>query len=151
MADLQHVGGFPKPERGSARAARQSKRAQSKTHEKAEKAKARKRDSLACRGYCRWPGCKVRTYLEIAHLAHKSMGGNPANDRSTADRMIQLCQPHHRGSFSLDSGDLEIRPIFVNGTDGPCEFWQAMDIGSHRREMYLWSREGTVGILEHRL
>ncbi len=127
MSDLsftEQCDRLRKPERGSARAARQSKRAQSKTSEKNEKAKARKRDSAACKGYCRWPGCKVRTYLEVSHcIQHKGMGGNPANDRSVAEKMIQVCQPDHRGSHGIDTGDKEVRPLTPLGTNGPCEFW----------------------------
>lgn len=139
----------PKPERGEYRAEKLAKRAQSKSSEKAEKAKARKRDGAACKGYCRWPGCKVRTYLEVSHLKHKSMGGNPANDRSVAERMIQVCQPHHRGGRSIDTGDLEVRPLTLAGTDGPCEFWQAFTLmvdGSLRREMKCIAYETSIGI-----
>lgn len=138
---------FAKPERGSARLARESKRAKSKTHERAQKAIVRKRDG----NICRLPGCTEKRYLEVAHLRHKSMGGNPANDRSVANQMILLCQIHHRGSFSLDSGDIEIVPIVVSlGTDGPCMFRKSTICEGGAVTLVTFARELSIGITEAR-
>lgn len=139
----------PKPPRGEYRAEKQAKRAHSKASERAEKEKVRRRDIAACKGYCRWPGCKVRTYLEVSHCQHKSMGGNPTNDRSVSELMILLCQPHHRGSFSVDSGDLEIRPLTSLGMNGPCDFWKVSVDPHGGRRMVRVAYETSIGVYAH--
>lgn len=114
---------LPKPAKGSALLARRAKKQQTDAHERAEKAAARKRD-----GYrCRWPSCTYRALklpIEVAHLTHKGMGGDPRQLRTTRDQLITLCQPHHQGGHSLHSGDLEIQPLTEAGTDGPCAFYE---------------------------
>ena len=110
----------PKPARGSARLERHLKRRAIEQLERHEKTKVRRRD----RGRCRWPSCEHMVYrppLEVAHLDAKGMGGDHGI-RSRSDQMILLCQSHHRGSTSLHSGDLRIRPLTDRGTDGPCAF-----------------------------
>lgn len=140
----------PKPERGTARAERQAKRTQTKASERDEKAKVRKRDGAACKGYCRFPGCKVRTYLEVSHLVHKGMGGDKQNIRSVAELMWLACQSHHRGSFSVDSGDIEVRPLTPLGTNGPCEFWIAASTlnndGVRVRRFVRFAYETSIGV-----
>lgn len=108
-----------KPKRGTATRAHRSRSRADAAFEANEKVKVRERDGQRCR----WPGCDAPGYsLEVAHLRHKGMGGNPARDRSTRDQMITLCIRHHRGPISFDSGHLQIRPVTELGTDGQCEF-----------------------------
>lgn len=107
---------FPKPDG--------SKRRAKRTHagrrlERIEKAKVRQRDRC-----CRVPWCSTPTdRLTVAHLLHKGMGGNPAQNRSTADKMIYLCYAHHQGPRGLDGMyPLSIVPLTDAGTNGPCQF-----------------------------
>ena len=45
-------------------------------------------------GYqCVWPGCNGRHDLQLAHLTHRGMGGNPKTN--TADNTCCLCRFHH--------------------------------------------------------
>lgn len=103
----------PKPARGTARAAREAKRAALVAHEKREKAAVVARDG----NRCRWPGCRETTRLECAHIIAKSLGGS-----SDRDNMVRLCEGHHRGPRSLHSGDLRIMPMSDQGANGPLMF-----------------------------
>lgn len=128
-----------KPAKGTALLERRTKQRQLDAHEKAEKAKVRKRDQS-----CRWPGCGCRALrmpLEVAHLRSKSLGG-PSD---TADMML-LCRLRHQGAESLHSQDLRIEPLTPNGADGPCAFYRL-------RESGRWECigvESTIGISETR-
>lgn len=118
---------FPKPAKGTARAALLANRAERRTAEDHAKAEVRKRDG----GVCRWPGCGERGKrwrLEVAHLADKGMGGDHGV-RSTRDQMILLCLPDHQGARSLHSGDKRITPLTTAGTDGPCQFEEQTEAG----------------------
>jgi len=48
------------------------------------------------------------------------MGGNPAGERSSADRMIYLCiHRHQHGAISRHKGTMRARPLTADGTKGP--------------------------------
>lgn len=145
MANPEHVGPFVKPERGERRADKKERKHAAVKYEREQKAIVRKRDGHKCR----FPGCKVKEYLEVAHLHHKGIGGNPSANRSPASVMILFCQPHHRGAFSMHSGDIEVRPLTPAGTDGPCEVWTVQqvsdDYGLHRK-MTRFAYELSLGI-----
>lgn len=138
-----------KPPRGESNDAREARRAESRGRERLEKGKVRRRDLLACHGYCRWPGCSRHKYLEVAHLEHKGKGGDILTIRSVAEKMIQVCQIHHKGANGIDTGDKEVRPLTAAGTAGPCEFW-ALVIdrinGQPVRRMARFAYEITVGV-----
>ena len=111
-----------KPARGTALRERRQRKADADAHEKREKAKVRARDRQ-----CRWPGCSCKTLrlpLEVSHVVAKSLGGS-----SDADQMILMCCERHRGTPSLHSGDLEVRPQTKRGTDGPCDFMELREDG----------------------
>lgn len=106
---------YPKPARGEYLRERRQRKMDADAHEKREKAKVRARDKS-----CRWPGCDCKAFrlpLECAHVVAKSLGGS-----SDADNMILMCVEKHRGTPSLHSGDLEVRPQTAKGTNGPCDF-----------------------------
>jgi hypothetical protein len=73
---------------------------------------------------CRWPECpchrRLNPTLEVAHLTHRGMGGNPAGDRSEPHRMILLDRETHQ---ALDAGTLKITPQTRKGTAGPCAYF----------------------------
>lgn len=108
---------FPKPVKGTARAARVARRLAEQSFEAREKTAARRRD-----GYrCRWPSCECRQRrdrIEVAHLVNKSQGGS-----SHRTNLICLCVARHQGRPSLHSGELHIEPLTDRGTSGPCAFW----------------------------
>ena len=117
---------FPKPTPTKKRPnrtvskARAVRRHKHVSHERAEKAKVRLRDDNRCRYRdCADPFNRV----EVAHLQHKGMGGNPKGDRSMANQMLCLCRYHHRDpEWSYDSGELLITPKDKQlGTDGECD------------------------------
>lgn len=114
-------GALQKPGRGTALIERRQRRLDEDAHEKRQKAIVRARDLS-----CRWPGCeckRLRLPLEVAHVVAKSLGGS-----SDADNLILLCVTTHRGTVSLHSGDLEVRPQHAGrGTNGPCDFYRLRD------------------------
>lgn len=115
------------------KARRKAKRAIRDGHERDNKTIVRTRDKLLRNG-CAFPmcGCRLRhryLMLEVSHLVHKSMGGNPKEDRSTPDKMIQVCTPRHRTSCaSIDNKTLQCRPLTSAGTDGPVSWWIDYDV-----------------------
>lgn len=123
-----HIGPLAKDAKGTALVERRLKRRALDAHEKAEKRAVMVRDHQACR----WPHCEFRTMripIEVAHLQHKSMGGNPANDRSERHLMLALCRLHHQGARSLHSGDLRVEPLTHLGTEGRLAFYTRAESG----------------------
>jgi hypothetical protein len=112
----------PKPQRGTAKLARITRKSKADNREDAEKGKVRKRD-----GHCRWPHlspdhrelCR-RTRTEVAHLTHKGMGGDPLTIRSRAPLMIHVCC--HQGAGSLHSGDRKVLYLTAEKANGPLAF-----------------------------
>ena len=145
MTEPMH-GSLVKPSRGQGRAEREERRAASRGRERLQKNAVRRRDYAACHGYCRWPGCKHRASLEVAHLEHKGIGGDRRTIRSVAEKMIQLCQWHHRGPYGLDTGDIEIRPLTPLGTNSVCAFYEVR-IVEHVRTLVKVAEETSVGII----
>jgi len=98
--------------------ARAKKAAVNRKAEREAKAIVRARDRV-----CRFPGGNHAWPLEVAHLQHKGMGGNPAGDRSVPEKMILLCRGHHQsGPVSLHRGTLKVEPLTDAGTNGEVRF-----------------------------
>lgn len=101
-------------------------------HERAEKAKVRRRDK-GCRFPlcgCRKLGLAIKARREVAHDVgnHKGMGGNPIGDRSVANSMIQLCGHRHADApISFHKGTLRARFTTDMKYDGPVEWCVASD------------------------
>jgi hypothetical protein len=88
------------------------------------------------------------------------MGGNPAGDRSTPDRMILLCTHRHQdGAVSLHKGTLWAKPLTPDGYDGPVAWFVDADTlfaGMYRyvAKAARWAevgRERAIGVLEEGL
>lgn len=140
--------GFPKDAVGTFTRERRKKHAEAKINERTEKLKARKRDHAACHGYCRWPGCRCRLSIEVAHLEHKGSGGDVRTIRSTVEKLICVCQMDHRGPHGIDTGDREVRPMTPLGTNGPCAFWIAVQDGE-QRVMRPFAYETSIGVYRY--
>jgi hypothetical protein len=114
---------------------RRRKRETRDRRERGHKATARERDRKVTRRGCRFPKCGCHRYrpntaraLEVSHLTHKGMGGNPKEDRSLPHLLITLCGERHKESkFSIDKGTLECRPLTDDGTEGPVSWWVRVD------------------------
>jgi len=95
------------------------KRAMLKAGEVSQKQKVRRRDGHRCR----FPLCgcrKLKLRLEVSHVRHKGMGGNPDGDRSFADAMVLLCIHRHQyAPISLHKGTLRTRALTPKGANGP--------------------------------
>lgn len=80
--------------------------------------------------WCRWPHCTCRetggpwAQLEVAHISHKGMGGDPLMVRSQVPLMLLLCRNWHRGPYGIDSKQAKVIPLTPKGTSGLCEFWR---------------------------
>lgn len=140
---------------------RRQKRVSRDAREKQNKDVVRGRDNKA-RGGCSFPlcGCRKRGYVKhVAHLYHKSMGGNPKEDRSLPELMIQTCGPRHREhQFSIDQGNLQCRPLTELGTNGAVAWWARADelmkvffaqvdlVGPFEGDWFELAREVTIGV-----
>lgn len=110
---------------------RRRKREARDKRERDHKGEARERDRKVTKRGCRFAlcGCSrfkagVNRAIEISHLRHKSMGGNPKEDRSVPQLLIAVCgQRHKDGRIAIDKGTLECRPLTDAGTDGPVAWW----------------------------
>lgn len=131
-----------KPRRGTALLDREATKQARKNREDEVIADAKRLD-----GYrCRWPEAhKCRGGLEGAHVfQHRGMGGNPAGDRTTVDKILTVCAwIHRRGPETIDGGDLEVEAETPQGTRGPCSFWRRSVGGRH-----LIAREVLPGVTE---
>lgn len=111
-----------KPSRTARKKAEKKKKTDRKTKERQSMDVARKAD----RG-CRFPLCgckKLGLRVEVAHLRHRGMGGNPKGDRTQPDNVISLCTHRHQhGAVSLHKGTLRIEPLTDAGTRGPVAFY----------------------------
>lgn len=111
-------GSLPKPSRTARTKLTRTEKLARRHAEDEEKRKVRRRDRT-----CRFPLCgchTLRLRLEVAHIDHKGMGGNPEGDRSTADRMVYLCVHRHQdGRVSFHKGTLQAKPLTPDGFDGP--------------------------------
>lgn len=129
---------FAKRERGTYQAERKRTKQDRKKAEAATMLEARIRDGHKCR----WPGCKTGLRVEVAHQAHRGMGGNPSGDRTERHTLISLCLQHHGW---WDHGNADIEPLTALGFDGPADFYRCTETG---REHV--GREKAVGVLEAR-
>lgn len=127
--EVEHKTNF-KPPRVSTKVRRRRKREARDRVERDNKGAVRARDNKHRRG-CSVPLCGCRKFhlaLHVAHLQHKSMGGNPKQDRSTPEKMIQTCSARHREHrIAIDQGTLQCRPLTDGGTDGPVAWWVSVD------------------------
>ena len=116
---------FPKPSRTERQIEHRTMRRANQKQEKDAKAAVRRRDRV-----CRFPLCGCRKAglpLEVSHVVHKSMGGNPTGDRSTTATMLLLCRHRHQdGAVSIHKGTLRVVLLTAEGCDGPVE-WQIAD------------------------
>jgi hypothetical protein len=151
---MPHVTNF-KPPRGQYKAEQKAKKAEARSFEDEQKDMVRKRDGKRCR----WPFCRHRRVaLHVAHLVAKGMGGDPTGERSMADKMIQLCEPHHlwdpqegHPDGCLEHHQLAIEPLTDRGTDGPCVFKRVRIVTTATGMEELWfevARERSVGVLD---
>lgn len=110
-----------KPSRTARKKAEKKKKTDRKTKERQSMDVARKAD----RG-CRFPLCgckKLGLRVEVAHLRHRGMGGNPKGDRTQPDNVISLCTHRHQhGPVSLHKGTLRVEPLTTEGTRGRVMF-----------------------------
>lgn len=106
-------------------------------HERAEKAKVRRRDK-GCRFPlcgCRKLGLTIKARQEVAHNvgSGKGMGGNPIGDRSMADVMVQLCgQRHIDGVVAFHKGTLRTRFLTAAKYDGHVAWYLDADVAYRR-------------------
>lgn len=141
MRPEPYAGPLIKPAKGSLLEERRARRARIEADEKAAKAAVVRRDGLhTCRLV---PGCTEREKHETAHIADKGMGGDHGV-RSTTGNMIRACLFHHRGQWSLHSGDLRVDCLTPLGADGAAEVWGKDSLGI----WYLVKRETACGVTE---
>jgi len=117
-----------KPRKGTAVLERETRRAEHKAAEDEVIAEAKRLDGHRCR----WPEHhKCRGGLEGAHVfKHRGMGGNPAGDLTTVDKVLTVCAwIHRRGPETIDGKDLRVDAETNQGTRGPCSFWRRTDRG----------------------
>lgn len=137
-----------KPSRTARKKAEKKKKTERKTTERKNMDAARKADKG-----CRFPLCgcrKLGLRVEVAHLTHRGMGGNPKGDRTQPDNVISLCAHRHQhGEISLHKGTLDIRPLTPDGTRGPVMFLvDAETLGldpNYERRWYVLASEEAPG------
>lgn len=127
---------FWKAPRGSYVLERDEQRANDRTKERDEKAKAKRRD-----GRCRWPMKHVcRGGLESAHIRDASLGGE-----MDSSNLVTLCAwIHRRGPESIHGKQLRIDPVTSAGANGPLIFWRRDEEG----QFYVVAQERAIGIIQ---
>jgi hypothetical protein len=122
---------FFKGPRVTEKVRRRRKRETRDKRERANKQEARTRDRKVTRRGCRFPMCgcyRQRLFVEVSHLRHKGIGGNPKEDRSLPELLISVCNARHKENrISIDKGTLECRPITDGGTNGPVGWWVSVE------------------------
>lgn len=120
-------------------------------YEDKQKAHVRRRDKV-----CRFPLCgcrKLRMRLEVSHVTHKGMGGNPLGDRSLPSIMVLLCVHRHQdGAVSRHKGTLKAQYLTASKFNGPVAWLIDTNAAgvTHRRGQH-WkevARESAPGVLE---
>lgn len=113
---------FPKPSRTARKKAERETKLAREKHESTNKQLVRVRDLRRCR----FPLCgckKLGLRLEVSHVRHKGMGGNPEGDRSLMPGMILFCVHRHQdGVFSRGKGTLRTFSLTGSGHNGPVAF-----------------------------
>lgn len=108
----------PKPERVIDKVRRHIQRRARTSAEDAIMRRVRREDR-----YCRFPLCgcgRLKLPLEVAHLEHRGMGGNPSLARTTPENLILLCRPRHRAhKFALDKKTIRCVSLTEAGARGP--------------------------------
>lgn len=90
--------------------------------------------------------------LEVAHLDHKGMGGNPTGSTSRTENLVTLCRHRHQdGTVSLHKGTLRVVPVDpLLGCDGPVRW--LVDAGAAfgavftERRWVMLAEEVSVGV-----
>lgn len=125
MDDVTHHTNFKGP-RVTEKQRRAAKRAKRTGRLRDNKKEVRGRDDRLRRG-CAFPMCgcrRKRLLLEVSHLVHQGMGGNPKEDRNVPELLIQVCNHRHRvGRIAVDNKTLQCRPLTAAGTNGPVSWW----------------------------
>lgn len=111
------AGSLQKPVRGEKKHAHREKQKTADSKEARNKTAVRKRDSYRSR----WPN-DTGTPLEVAHLTHKGMGGDPNTERSVPALMILVSRDVHQGPKSLHSGDRRVQFLSKEKANGPVAF-----------------------------
>jgi hypothetical protein len=131
-----------KPTRGTALLEHRQRRAELVQHERREMQAAKKRDGNKCRvPYCEFASMKLP--IDVAHMRHRGMGGNPKGDRTERRLLVTLCRRHH-GLY--DGAELEIEPMTAALMDGPLLFAQLSESG----HMETFAVERSIGVSETR-
>src|SRR4051812_19382491 len=106
---------FPKPIKGEYLLSRKTAQQQHKAREAKTMRDVKKRDGRKCR-VPRCPYAKRELPIDVCHVTHRGMGGNPKEDRTTTGLLFCACRVHH-GMY--DRGDLVVDPLTRDGMDGP--------------------------------
>ncbi len=131
------VYGFPKPIRGEFLAERKAKRQERVNAEKATMREARKRDG----NVCRFPMCRHKSMpVDVAHMIHRGIGGNPAGDRTQTELLWTACRIHH-GQY--DAGLIDVQPQdSILGANGPMDFFARTESGTFE----IFASEKRIGV-----
>jgi len=140
-----------KPLAATRRLAKKRKRLELKNSEGKNKGVVRRRDLHRCR----FPLCGCRLFglrLEVSHVRHKGMGGNPAGDRSTPGSMVLLCvQRHQDGAVSRHRGTIRARYLTSKEFNGPVAWEVDLETCGFPKARARWfevARESKVQQLE---
>lgn len=138
----------PKPERGSAKLARQTSRGDVEKKIDANGRIAKKRDGKCRLPFCPWCAAFKEQVNDAAHvIAAKGMGGDPSLDVSQPEDLMRLCRLSHRSQEKHEWG---VQPLTTAGTNGLCEFYLVLDVydpetSAYRTEHVIWAREKAIG------
>lgn len=129
----------PRPPRGKYRLEQRGKKRERKLAEDRVMQAARKRDG----NKCQFPRCEFKDLaVEVAHLEHRKMGGNPSGEATQRHKLICLCIRRHDQFDGRTIPEIDIQPVnAAQGTDGPCVFhirdkagiWRYVGISEARR------------------
>jgi len=97
-------------------------------------------------------GCwRYKLAHHVSHQEHKGMGGNPAGDRSTPDKMLLLCAARHRENrVSIDNKTLRWSIIGRDAAGHPLIAWEVdlralkhglSTLATHRPQWFEVARE----------
>jgi hypothetical protein len=152
-----------KPPRVTEKVRRRRKREARTKRLRDNKQEVRDRERKITRRGCRFPRCGCYRYkpginwtIEVSHLRHQGMGGNPKEDRNVPELLVAICGHRHKdGRVSIDGGELECRRLTDAGTNGPVSWWMdgASPLIAHGEFPLVdgWfelARESKPGVLE---
>lgn len=129
--------GFPKPIKGTFLLERKQRRSELVKREQKIMREAKKRDG----NVCRFPMCRHKTLpVDCAHMVHRSLGGNPAGDRTQLPILVTLCRIHH-GQFDACLVDIQPQDSQL-GANGPMDFFVRTESGRFE----LFASEKRIGV-----